>query len=116
MKTGMPEKPPTVLLVDDETVALRVLSSALRTFLGWEVITAVGPIAAAALYEKADIVVTDWIMPNGGGARVLDECKKPVLVVSSAEHINYPYRIDKPVSVQSLAQAIENLLFLSKQQ
>lgn len=109
MDNGMPKKTPTVLLVDDETVGLRVLASALHAFLGWDILTAVGPVAAAKLYDKADVVVTDWVMPDGGGARVLAECNRPVLVISAAEGIDHPHCLPKPVSVKAVVHALEGL-------
>ncbi len=75
------------------------LQSALADTYGWNVIAAADPSVAGPLYAIVDVVLTDWAMPNGGGARVLAECTRPVVVHSSQADIPHPYALRKPASL-----------------
>jgi DNA-binding NtrC family response regulator len=64
-----------ILLVDDTDMALRATSRILSA-MGYGVATCAGPIEALELLGQSwiDCVVTDWDMPDGGGAVVLAAC------------------------------------------
>jgi DNA-binding NtrC family response regulator len=96
----------TVLLIDDEVALLHALASALRSLAGFRVLTASGPTAAAALYDAADVVLTDWNMPDGGGARVLADCRKPVLVYSADDEVRHAHQLRKPATVEEIERAL----------
>ncbi len=106
----MTAQKPTILLIDDDAIVLRTLARALSGGLGWRVLTALSPALAGALYEQADIVITDWAMPDGGGARVLAECTKPVIVMSASGDIAHPHRLPKPVSLSVIEEAVHKLM------
>lgn len=72
----------TILIVDDEPMVIRAVARVLRS-RGFEVLSAADPIEARAHYAAADVVLSDWNMPNGGGQRVLDESPKPVVIHSA---------------------------------
>lgn len=96
-----------LLVVDDDPTMCDALARAIEAHLGWEVLTALEPSAAARLYDGVDAVISDWNMPDGGGARVLAECPKPVVIYSAAAVlIDHPHRLSKPSSVESLRNAV----------
>ncbi len=86
----------TVLLIDDDDALIASLTRTIRARLGWEVLSASSPEAAATLYDRVDLVMTDWSMPDGGGARVLAECGKPVVVYSGCGEVGHPFHLYKP--------------------
>jgi DNA-binding NtrC family response regulator len=97
-----------VLIVDDEPRVCRAYKRTL-SHLGWGVITAADPIEAAEFYEAADVVLTDWDMPHGGGARVLQECPKPV-VVHSAGAGAPPGALMKAGDIKEVHRALQRAL------
>lgn len=107
----------TVLVIDDEPLIARSLARMLRG-AGYAVLTAGSPVEAAPLYAQADVVVTDWDMPEGGGARVIAECSKPWLVVSGNSEVVERIRsdggtaIDKPCSAAVVIATIQAMTAL----
>lgn len=80
----------TVLLVEDDTALSRVLARIL-TRAGYRVLTADGPPAVRAqlrdLHGAIDVVVSDLLLPGGGGWAVVEEVRAalpgvPVLFMS----------------------------------
>lgn len=64
------------IVVAEDSEPLRDLMLALLSGLGYEVITAAGGHEALRLIEKqhgVDLIVTDTIMPKGGGFQIVDE-------------------------------------------
>lgn len=72
-----------VLVVEDDIMMRRAFARALAG-LGWEVVSASDPGIARDLYQHVDVVLSDWGMPAGGGARVLEESTKPVVIFTGA--------------------------------
>jgi len=69
----------TVLVIDDDAMILRGTARALKG-LDWCVLVAGGPTQAVPLYGQADVVLSDWDMPDGGGLQVLREAPVPVVI------------------------------------
>lgn len=83
--------PKTVLVVDDEDALLRVLALVLEE-AGYHVITAHDGRSAldAVRAQPADLVVTDFMMPEIGGGELVSALlearpRTPVIVMSSLE-------------------------------
>lgn len=81
----------TVLVADDEEALLRILALVLEE-AGYRVITAHDGRAAldAARTQAADVVITDFMMPELGGGELLSALlearpRTPVIVMSSLE-------------------------------
>jgi CheY-like chemotaxis protein len=78
------------IIVAEDSEALRDLLLALLSGLGYEVLTASGGHDALRQIERhhgVDLVITDAIMPKGGGFQILDEVRQrwkntPVLLTS----------------------------------
>lgn len=96
-----------LLIVDDDTALRTALQNAFSELCGWTVVSAGDPVAAQPHYDAVDVVMTDWNMPLGGGARVLSESPKPVLVYSSEiAGLLHPWRLRKPASLEVMRAAI----------
>jgi DNA-binding NarL/FixJ family response regulator len=103
----MAEQPLRVLLVEDDPMLLNALQNALADLYGWTVYAAADPEEARPHYPNVDVVMSDWSMPNGGGARVLKESPAPVLIYSSdASALEYPNRLSKPASLPTIQNAL----------
>ena len=85
----------TVLLIDDSAMLRRALARVLKGY-GWDCVEARDPERAALLYRVADCVLSDWSMPNGGGARVLRESPVPVVIHTGSPDVNAPVVLIKP--------------------
>jgi CheY-like chemotaxis protein len=78
------------VLVAEDSEALRDLMLAMLSGLGYEVLTAGGGHEALRQIEKhhgVDLVITDAIMPKGGGFQIVDEVRErwpgtPVVITS----------------------------------
>ena len=70
-----------VLVVDDDPMIRRGNARVLKG-LGWTVVEAGDPVQAIEHYPQVDVVLSDLEMPNGGGARVLQESPVPVVIHS----------------------------------
>ena len=78
------------VLVAEDSEALRDLVLAMLSGLGYEVLTASGGHEAIRHIEKhhgVDLVITDAIMPKGGGFQIIDEMRSrwpgtPIVVTS----------------------------------
>jgi CheY-like chemotaxis protein len=97
-------KPIHALIIDDNVINARVVARTLRE-LGWTTTEAHDPIEAAPHYATADVVVTDWEMPNGGGERVLVECGKPVMILSGNQDVIEELRATKRPALLKPAQS-----------
>ena len=95
-----------VLVVEDDAAMREKLQTALADAYGWSVASASDPSEAAQLYTTADVVLSDWSMPNGGGARVLAECPRPVVVYSSQPNIPHQYALRKPATLPRIHDMI----------
>lgn len=69
---------PTVLLVDDSPIDLRLASSIVQNRLGWRVISASNGRDALALLERENphIVLTDLLMPEMDGLQLVQAIRK----------------------------------------
>ena len=68
------------VLVAEDSEALRDLILAMLSGLGYEVLTAGGGHEAMRQIERhhgVDLVITDAIMPRGGGFQIIDEMRAP---------------------------------------
>jgi CheY-like chemotaxis protein len=78
------------VIVAEDSEALRDLMLAMLSGLGYEVLTAGGGHEALRQIERhhgVDLVITDAIMPKGGGFQIMDEVQKkwpqtPILITS----------------------------------
>ena len=77
---------PRILIIDDDARALHTTARFFRA-KGWAVGTARSPKGVFSVHEP-DIVLSDWDMPDGGGARVLRESDVPV-VLCSGSYLTY---------------------------
>jgi DNA-binding NtrC family response regulator len=100
-----------VLLIDDEPGILRALTNELRR-AGFEIVGAANdPVEAREFYALAEVVVSDWVMPAGGGAVVLKESPVPVVVHSSiAGMTGAKYWVTKPGSGEDLTFEISRAM------
>lgn len=122
-----PQRPLSVLIVDDEELVRKFVDRVLRE-AGYETTTASdGPeaLAVAARLESFDILVTDVMMPQMTG----DELARRVRITKPGMKVLYltgfsdrlfkekvtlwadEAFLDKPCSVQGLQQAVSLLLF-----
>lgn len=123
----LPAKPPTLLLVEDESAAAAELAEGLR-LRGWRVLLAHGGRPALALFRQdpADAVVTDLHMPDGDGWYLLEELRSlapelPMIAISTADGAELrravaagaALTLRKPVSVAEIAEALTEILDLS---
>ncbi len=111
-----------ILLIDDETDILRVLSLSLKAD-GYEVVTATDGEKGLAIFEKEkpDIILTDIKMPGMDGIEVLKEIKQrsdesEVIIVTGHGDIDAAIEalqfgasdfINKPVRDQALAVSLK---------
>ncbi|HET7539052.1 MAG TPA: ATP-binding protein [Polyangiaceae bacterium] len=117
----------TVLVVDDDVRVRAVIYTALER-LGYSVIEAATPSAALdcarAQPNGIDLLLTDVVLPDGGGAAVIERIRSlypqaRVLVMSGynddetlrrgIEHGAFPF-IAKPFSAADLAKAVERAI------
>ncbi|MGH7726027.1 MAG: response regulator [Candidatus Eiseniibacteriota bacterium] len=78
------------VLIAEDSEALRDLMLAMLSGLGYEVLTASGGHEAIRQIERhhgVDLVITDAIMPKGGGFQIMDEMRErwphtPILITS----------------------------------
>ncbi len=106
----MTPQPQTVLIVDDVAMIRRAVARLLN-YLGWSTIEATSPEHAALLYRYADVVLSDWQMPHGGGARVLAESPVPVIIhTGSIDDIDAPVVLRKPCEPEVIDRALKQAL------
>jgi len=117
----------TVLVVDDDVRVRALIYTALER-LGYRVLEAATPSgaleAATAQPNGIDLLLTDVVLPDGGGAAVIDRiktlCPKARVLVMSGynddetlrrgiEHGTFPF-IAKPFTAADLAKAVERAL------
>jgi CheY-like chemotaxis protein len=117
----------TVLLVDDEEMALEVGGELLKK-LGYSVLGAEGGREAVEIYEAnkdtIDLVLLDIVMPGMGGGKVYDRMKEinpnVKVLLSSGYSIDGEAReildrgcdafIQKPFNIQELSQGLKSVL------
>lgn len=115
-----------VLLVDDNPVTLDALAECLRK-AGHLIETAANaPAARTALtLVKPQVIVTDWVMPAGGGHRLVQDLMHdaelahvPIVLLSAlpaggleAIQASYPHLtvLQKPVELSQLLEVLEGL-------
>ncbi|MFX3675407.1 MAG: response regulator [bacterium] len=114
-----------ILFVEDEPLALELLSRALGE-KGYEVHSFSCPAAALAWFEnhsdKIDILITDQSMPNFTGAQLIERAhiireKLPSIIVTGLGSVSGTYLktgptsvLQKPFKRQQLIDAIKNLI------
>lgn len=124
MVLSLPARPPTLLLVEDETTAAAELAEGLRT-RGWRVMVAHGGRPALALFQQdpADVVVTDLHMPDGDGWYLLEKLHAlapdlPMVAVSTADGAELrravaagaAMTLRKPVSADEISDALAEIM------
>ncbi|NUP05297.1 MAG: response regulator [Polyangiaceae bacterium] len=112
---------PRVLLVDDDTLLLRVMHAALST-MGFDVVPASCPHVALEHARSSpsafDVIVTDYAMPRMSGLELAGEIRQVApgirIVVHSSMPLGSPPGVDrliqKPARLGDLASAIRAVL------
>ena len=72
-----------ILVIEDDDIIRRGVVKALRR-AGWIVKDLESPEHAGQYYDTVDVVLSDWNMPHGGGARVIEESTRPVAIFTGA--------------------------------
>lgn len=100
-----------VLIIDDDALVRRAWVKILKS-RGWEVVTAADPGEAVDYYDQADVVISDWHMPYGGGARVLKDSTKPVIICSATppDTAKCAAILTKPASVDKMHETLMKVL------
>lgn len=99
---------PYALVIDDDPTIRRVVARLLQS-RGWHTLEAADPVSAP--YYRADVVVSDWDMPNGGGARVLAESHAPVvLFTGTCETLPVLVRVARKPDTAALIDLVEDAL------
>ncbi len=79
---------PTILVVDDDETLCRNISLAMETD-GYAVLSAMTLQDAATLWQKADLVLLDMLLPDGNGMMLCREIRKssakPILFLTSCD-------------------------------
>lgn len=70
---------PVLLILDDDAPIRRALARVLGP-MGWIIRAAESPLQPREVYDDVAVVLSDWDMPDGGGARVLAESPAPVVI------------------------------------
>lgn len=120
-----PEGRETILLVEDEAILRRLIERQLAS-LGYRVVPADGPAAALAALDpgklEPDLVLTDVVMPGGGGVELVERLRRlrPALravVISGHGEVAVPAGsgappgfLQKPFTVVALARAVRAAL------
>jgi two-component system cell cycle sensor histidine kinase/response regulator CckA len=117
----------TILLVEDEE-SLRKVAQEVLGSLGYQVLTAADGREALEIYrtaERVDLVITDVVMPEMGGKRLLQELRKETPDLKALVITGYAIQEDlqglkqpggfvdviyKPLDMGALAQAVHNAL------
>ncbi|HET8769798.1 MAG TPA: response regulator [Gemmatimonadaceae bacterium] len=119
-----------ILVVDDEPMVVRAVSQIL-TRAGYHIVTADGPVNATAKFdeygEAIRLLLTDVVMPDGGGRRLADELteRSPdlrVLFMSGfTEHVSVRDEralpaplLSKPFTASKLETAVRDALDASQ--
>jgi len=121
-------KASTILLIDDE-IELRATVSRLLQRAGYEVVTAANgaEALATARFVRADLVITDIIMPEKEGLETIAELRRefpelPVIAVSGggvvdpgsyltiAQRLGADRALAKPFGFQELLSTVRELL------
>jgi DNA-binding NtrC family response regulator len=96
-----------LLIIDDDELLRTALEGALADLFGWTVVSAKDHVAAREHYATVDVVRSDWNMPAGGGAVVLRESPKPVLIYSSEiASLEHRFRLRKPARIEAIRDAV----------
>jgi signal transduction histidine kinase len=120
----------TVLVVDDDVRVRAVVFTALER-LGYRVLEAATPDGAVALAQveqgRIDLLLTDVVMPGGGGAGVIERMRAlyptlPILVMSGYNDDEtlrrgvsqgmFPF-LPKPFTIDALATAVEHAIVVA---
>jgi two-component system CheB/CheR fusion protein len=122
-----PQKPTTILLVEDHLDTLRIMSRLLRS-AGYHVLTAdsVATALTTAGENKIDMLITDLGLPDGSGVQIIEaigarpgESKIPGIALSGfgmdedirmSKEVGFVRHLIKPVSFRVLAEAIREVL------
>ena len=102
-----------ILIVDDDHLVARSVARILKRE-GFDVMIAIDPVEASAYYGVADVVVSDWEMPNGGGARVLKESPIPVVIHSAVADLRAEFFVPKPSRIDMIIAEVERAACTAK--
>lgn len=112
----------TSLLVVDDQAGIRGMLKMLFQHLGYEVILKETGNEAIEAYQEADVVITDYLLPNLTGAEIVKKIRErsqlPVIVMSGLidevkqELIGIPnvFFIEKPFSIKLMEELVREAL------
>jgi CheY-like chemotaxis protein len=85
-----PDRPPTVLVVDDSPVDQQLMGGFIRKHLGWPVLTAANGVAALDVLGRKHpaVVLTDMVMPEMDGLELVRQVRRlhphtPVVLITA---------------------------------
>jgi DNA-binding response OmpR family regulator len=106
-----------VLVIDDEAPLRRATARALKG-LGFDATHAAPEEFFSANVEEVDAILSDWDMPDGGGARVLEEALVPV-VIMTARPETVPAGVEvvsKPAPLHEIEQALRRAIIRARRE
>jgi len=103
-----------VLVVDDEYLVRRSVARALGR-LHWDYDMAAGPLEAALRCDlkRPDVILSDWDMPDGGGAEVIAIAARagvPIVIYSGGEPQTDRPVIAKPAKSETIDSALKGAI------
>lgn len=99
-----------LMIVDDDATLRRTLARMLRNH--WDCVVVSGVLEAVAKMREAhiDVILSDWDMPDGGGARLIELAKAggiPIIILSGGYNIRCSARmIAKPATLEDIDRAL----------
>mgnify|MGYP000026056596 CR=1 FL=1 len=109
-------KDKTVLIIDDCAEIVRSTARKLRQYWGVETATTVGE--ALAKIPVAHVILSDWDMPEGGGAKILEVATVPVVIYTGGFRTEFMSKaagfIEKPARTEDLDKILFEALLAHK--
>jgi DNA-binding NtrC family response regulator len=109
------QKKKTVMILDDDEITLKVYGKMLQKQDEYDVILASNKDEFMKNIDKVDAVLSDYHMKENIGLtfnyvlNVCDQMKIPLTLISGDIFPYYDYQLQKPISVNSLRDGIDNM-------